>query len=370
MENQNVSFSQYLFSIVLFNFGSSVVLGINNSVGQDTWISILLGAVLAVPLFCAYSRLTTLFPQTDLFTILQTVFGKVAGKVLVAVFTWYSLHLAALVLGNFTEFTQTSSLPETPRLPIMILMILTTVYLARKGMKGIGKWSMINIFVVVFVVFFSFLAAIPQIKMDALMPFFEHSPDKLFKSSVEILTFPYAETVVFFALADAFKKKENPYKMLLVSLSIVVSLFLIIFVRNIATLGRTLSSINYFPSYMTARTMGIGDFLARIEGSISTNFLLAGIVKIAVCLLAASKGIASLFNLPNYQSIVLPVGLLTMGITSTLYESIMDMFKFIEVYAFYAFPFQVILPVAALIAGEIYVRKHNLPKIEPYRPYN
>lgn len=359
MKSENATFAQIMFSIVLFNFGSSVVMGISDGVVQDAWIAIVLGAVLIAPVFCVYARLFRLFPEKDLFEMMRIVFGKVGAKVLTVLFVWYATHLAALVLRNFSEFTKIATMPETPQLPIMILMILTTIYLARSSMRAIGKWSLVVVFIVLSVVALTFAAAIPQLHFDDLMPFFEHSPAQVAQATFGVFSFPYAETVMFLCLAGSFEKKDNPYKLFLYALSIILLVFIAVFLRNLTLLGNALSSLNYFPSYVTARIIGISDFLARIEGSISSNFLFAGIVKIAVCLLAASKGVASLFNLEHYQPIVLPMGMLALALCAILYENTMEMFTFIKYYPYYAFPFQVILPLALWIGGEIYVKKHT-----------
>lgn len=359
MKNEKITFHQMMFSIVLFNFGSSVVMGISNDVAQDAWVPILLGAVLVIPLFFMYARILKLFPEKDLFEIMQIVFGKIGGKVLTVLFIWYAVYLGALVLRNFSEFTQISAMPETPQLPIMIVMILTTVYLARSSMRAIGRWSLVIVFFVLSVVVLTFIASIPQLNLNDLMPFFEHPPSEIAKATFEVFSFPYAETVIFLCLVGSFQKKDNPYKLFLYALAVILSVFILVFLRNLTLLGTTMMGLDYFPSYVTARIIGIGDFLARIEGSISSNFLFAGIVKITACLLAASKGMASLFKLEHYRAIVLPMGMLALAICAILYENTMEMFAFLAYYPYYAFPFQVIIPLAVWIRGEFYVKKHK-----------
>lgn len=359
MKDEKATFNQIMFSMVLFNFGSSVVMGVSSGVGQDSWIPIVLGAVLAMLVFLVYARIIRLFPEKDLFEIMEIVFGKIVGKVLTALFVWYAIYLSALVLRNFSEFTQISAMPETPQLPIMILMILTTVYLARSGVRAIGRWSQVIIFFVLSVVVLTFMAAIPHLKLNDLMPFFEHPPAKIAKCAFELFSFPYAETVIFLGLAGSFQKKDNPYKLFAYALIMVLCVFILVFLRNLTLLGATLMEMEYFPSYVTARIIDIGDFLARIEGSISSNFLFAGIVKITVCLLAACKGMASLFKLQQYRGIVLPMGMLSLAICAIVYKNTMDMFAFLSYYSYFAFPFQVVIPLLVWIGGEIYVKKHR-----------
>jgi spore germination protein KB len=147
--------------------------------------------------------------------------------------------------------------------------------------------------------------------------------------------------------------------MFLYALIIVLAVFLLVFVRNLSLLGVTVMCLDYFPSYVAARIIEVGDFLARIEGSISTNFLFAGIVKVTSCLLAASKGMACLFNLDHCRPVVLPMGMLSLALCAIVYKNTMEMFAFLPYYPYYAFPFQVAIPLMAWIGGEIYVKKHK-----------
>jgi spore germination protein KB len=357
MDNEKVTFNQAMFSIVLFNFGSSVIVGVSTGTGQEVWISILLANVLVIPLYLLYARILKLFPEKNLYAILETLFGKVVGKVFIALFIWYAIHLCALVTRDFSEFTRVCSLPETPLLPIMILMILTTIFLARSGTRAIGKWSVAVFFIVMFVAFFTFVAAVPKLKPDLLLPFLEHSPAQFAESAFQLFSFPYGETVVFLCLADSFQKKDSPYKLFLYALIITLFVFIIVTMRNLALLGQALTQISYFPSYLAVRIIEVGSFLTRIEGSISSNFVLAGIVKITICLLAASKGMARLCNLQDYRPLVLPMGMLALALGAISFKSIMELFVFNQYYAYYAFPFQVIIPVVVWIAGEIHARR-------------
>lgn len=357
MQKEKVTINQAMFSVVLFNFGSSVVMGVNTDVNQDAWIAILVAALISVPLFFMYSRMLQLFPGKNLFQTAELLFGTVGGKIIAVLFTWYALHLAALVLRNFSEFTQVSTMPTTPQLPIMILMMLTAVYLARSGMAAIGKWSIIASMFILFVVFFTVAASIHQMKIVDLLPILSSPPEKLVKASMQVFAFPFGETVLFLCLGDSLDRNTGSSKMFMRALVIVLIIFLLVFLRNLTLLGNSLMNASYFPSYVTVRIIEVGDFLERIEGSISSNFLLAGIVKITVCLLAAGKGLASIFRLRNGATLLFPVGMLALAFCAMLYHSTMEMFAFIQIYFYYALPFQVILPFIIWIAGEFHARK-------------
>ena len=359
MPNEKVTIHQATFSIMLFSFGSSVILGISTKANQDVWISILLAAVLAIPVLLIYARIISLFPEKNLYAISEILFGKIIGKIVSVLMMWYSIHLAALVLRNFAEFIQVFDMPETPQLAIMILITVSTTYLARSGMRAIGKWSVVAVCFVCFVVLFTFGTSIHQMNASNLLPLIESSPAQIAKESFAILAFPYAESVIFLCLADSFQKQDSPYKMFFYSLGLIVVVFLLVFMRNLMLLGRAMMELSYYPSYIAVRVIGIGDFFARIESSISSNFILAGIVKISACLLAAGKGIAQVFGVKTHRTLILPMGMCTLALCAILFKSTMEMFAFIDYYLYYAAPFQIIIPLIIWIGAERYTRKQE-----------
>lgn len=114
----------------------------------------------------------------------------------------------------------------------------------------------------------------------------------------------------------------------------------------------------YFPSYAAVGRINVGDFIQRIEGTVAIVFVVCVFVKFSVCLLAASQGIARLFRLSNYRSVVLQTGLLTTFLAYSLFDNIMEMEHFAsKIYPYYAFPFQVIVPLLLLLGAEIKVRR-------------
>ena len=74
---------------------------------------------------------------------------------------------------------------------------------------------------------------------------------------------------------------------------------------------------------MAVRLIDVGSFFTRMEGSIATNFILAGIIKLLICLLAATKGTAALFHVEDERKLVLPVSLLVVALAAIVYNNVM-----------------------------------------------
>ena len=357
MNKETISFRQAIYSIILFIFGSSVVLGVNETAGQDAWISLLLATAGAFPLYMMYARIIRLYPETDFYDIILTVFGKIIGKVLIGLFTWYAIHLAAIVIRNFSEFLQIVSMPETPELPLMAALALVTAYLAKSSTSVLGKWSVIMLPIVSIVVLLTLILSVKDMDLTNLLPILENGWKPVAEGAYQIITFPFAEVVVFLCLAGSIKKQDNPYKIYGYSLLAGSVFLLLVILRNFVILGPMMVNISYFSSYTTARILRLGDFLSRIEGTITINFLLSGILKITVCLIAGAKGIAKLFNITVYKNMLMPASMLALALCAIIYKSAMEMFGFIQYYQFYAIPFQIVIPLAVWIAAEVTVRK-------------
>jgi spore germination protein KB len=350
---------QAIAILMMFNFGSSVVMGVSTGVKQDSWIALALGTVFSLPIVLMYARIISLNPGKSLFEALESRLGRVLGKLACVLMSWYALHLGALVLRNFSEFIQVSALLETPQLPVLIIMTLTICALILKGAKALGKWAVATLPVVLFVVVITVIFSLGIMKFDNILPMFEHPFGDIAKEGFSIFSFPFAETVVFLGVADCVRQEDRPAGVYLIGILLSAAILLVIILRNLFILGPAVVSVEYFPSFAAARIISVGDFLSRIEGSISINFMLAGVTKIAVCLIAASRGLACLFGVKDWKILVLPSGLLAVALSSILYGNLMEMFAFVKFYPYYAIPFEIAVPVLLWAVSEIRAKRER-----------
>lgn len=357
MQKNYMTYHQHVFLLFLFLLGSSVLFGINAEAAQDSWIALILATLIALPMILIYARILKLFPETDLFGIIDQVFGKIIGKVLVVLLTWYALHLSAIVLSNFTEYISIVALPETPKVVVMTFLLVVTMYLARSKPKTLGQWAVISSITVILLIGFTIILAIKEMDFKNLLPIMPNGPKGVIIGAGQIFTFPFAESVIFLSIGNSIKKGESSYKIYLFAIISGAFIMLLIYLRNIVTLGAPMANNSYFSSFNMARTIQIGDFLSRIEGTISINFVLAGLTKITVCLICAAKGISSLFQVENFEHMISPMGLLTISLSAILYKNTLEMFDFLKYYSIYAIPFQIIIPVLIWIVAERYAKK-------------
>ncbi|KUO75315.1 MAG: spore gernimation protein [Clostridia bacterium BRH_c25] len=363
MNKELISDQQGINLTVLFIFGSTLVMGTGGQAKGDTWIAVMLVLFLSVPVLMVYARILSRYPGKDLYDILEEVFGKYLGRAFSLAFIWFSFHLGALVLRNFGEFMNTVGLPETPKAVPIIMFALICAIGVKSGIETLGKCSSLFIVGVFSLLFLLAFLTIPNMKSENLLPIMYDGFKPVLQGTFSAFSFPFGELVVFMMVFDSLKKPNSSYKVYLKSLVIGGLVVFFISIRNVMVLGAdTLGSV-YFPSYTAISRINIGNFLQRLEIAVSIVFTLSGFIKISICLMAATKGITKLFGFKDYRVFVTPVGLLMVNLAYLVYDSIMEMFEWaFEIWPYYAFPFQVILPLIILIAVELKARLQNKNK--------
>ena len=349
--------------VILFIFSGNVLLGYGSKLQQDIWFAILLAISVAIPVVLMYARILRLFPGCSLYEVSDNVLGKVGGKVFSLLFSGYALFLASLVLDDFTEFIKLEAMPETPRLVIAVLMLCIILYLSYSGMRVLGKWSVLILPVVLLMMLLTLLFGIPSYRLDHIFPIFNHSVDEITTDTINIFSFPFGEIVLLLGLGNGFGKNTKPTSVLLTGLLIGGILLFLVFVRNLLILGVPSMENVYFPSFMAARLISVGESFTRIEGAISYNYLIAGLTKITVCLLVSAKGFAHIFGLKDYKILFIPISLVILIMALVQITSILDLEAIILIYPRIAIPFQ-LLPLVLWIPGEIKNRiqkKKNAP---------
>jgi spore germination protein KB len=361
MNREIINSRQAICILIIFIMGTTLLLGTGGEAKNDTWISIIIGMFMALPMLLIYGRILTLFKGLDIYEIVLLVFGKFIGKIIVILYTWYAFHLGSLILRNFGEFINTVAMPETPIFVPMLLLGILCIMAIRGGVEVLGRSAMFFLPMILILIVIVILLGIPQLHFNYIKPVLYNGFAPAIKGSFSAFSFPFAETVLLTTILFALQTKKSVYKVYLSGFLIGGAIVLIISVRNILMLSPDIAGILYFPSHAAVSRVRIGNFIQRIEVTVAIVFVISAFIKAAVCLYAASTGLSKVFGLKNYRIIVVQIGLLMIYFSYIIYDSIMEMeYWAFKVYSYYAFPFQAILPIIILIVAEIRLRRGSI----------
>ena len=354
MEKEVISQKQAIIIMSTFIIGSSTIISSGIQAKQDIWIATIIAMVMACLIILVYGRISKLFPEKNIYEILDFPFGKVFSKIISLFFLWYSFSLGALVLRNSSEFARIISLPETPICVFALSAIILNIWSVRGGIELLGRFLAIFFPIYIMMIAAVTFLSIPLFDFDNLKPILYEGINPVLKASFQIFTFPFAETVIFLCLMGSLRKGSSVYKVYYISLLIAGILLLVVAVRSILVLGVPNNIIQKFASYASARLIKIGTFLQRIEASVAIVFMISGFTKTTVCMYTATKGLVHLFNIKDYRKLAAPVGILMALYSIIIHKDAAEMVEWAnKIYPYYAIPFQIFIPVIVWITAEI-----------------
>ena len=357
MRKEQISESQAYILIITLLIGTTSALSSYVKSEQNTWISLLVALVTITPIVIVYGNILNNHPDKDLFQILEHIFGKIVGKIVGALYTFYFFHLGAICIRNMTEFIQVASFPETPQYFVALFIGALAIYILKAGLEVMARVNKFIFPFLIFIIGLTVLLAIPRADATNFLPILEDGWLPVIKNSFLISTFPFGETVVFLTFFNTIREKKRASKIYLKGIYLGGLTFLSVISRNILVLGFPILSSNVFPSYDAVSLINIGNFIRGTEVIIATVITIAGFIKVSLCLLASCIGTARLFGFDDYKWVSAPLTLLMMSLSFILYDSTMRMVEWVNVYQYYVIPFQLVFPILILIFGWLKNRK-------------
>jgi len=195
--------------------------------------------------------------------------------------------------------------------------------------------------------------------ISRLKPLLSNGLAPLLKGAFSSFSFPFGQTVIFTMVFSNISKIKNYKKIFIVGLLIGGGLVLLTTLRNMLVLGSETASSVYFQSTMAVSLISLG-FLERLEMTVIIVFLVCIFIKVSICILATCNGISKVFGFDDYKFIATPVALLMLNVSFFIYKSTMEMSFFTyNIWQYYSFVFQVIIPLVIFIASEI--KNHKSP---------
>ncbi len=360
MNRETISDKQGICLILLFISGETLARQTASRAGQDLWLAIIIAIVFAIPMVLMYARLLSLFSGKDLFDIFELLFGKYFGKTMSGLFFFYALYTGSWVLRNVSEASITTTVPETPKVIFMLFYIFLSIWVVKEGIEVLGRWASLFVILNSPLPSILILLLIPEMDINNIRPVLFNGIKPVMEGALQAFTFPFAETMVFTMILCSLKTRKSPYGIYVKGLLLGGMLILGVSLAEVLVLGPDIYTSTYFPNQNVATKVDLGDFLQRMEVVVMVAIVTSAFLKISIYLLAATRGIAKIFNLKDYRFIVTPVGALmvTLAIFGPAEDNIMEVFRVMdEVWIYSALPLQIFIPASVFIFAEIKMKR-------------
>lgn len=362
MEKAKINPTQLFVLVVLFEMGSSILVGLGAEAKQDAWITILLGMISGIALFHVIYFLFLYYPDIPPTSYVQKITGKFMGRILAFFYIVYFIYGASRVLRDFGELLTTTIYSNTPLFIVNTLMILAIIYGIHKGFEVLARVGELYFALVYFLAISGILlvAFSGLIHIENLQPMLENGWKPVIKTTVkETITFPFGEMIVFSMVLPFVNERKKVRKvciggMLLSGINIMITSMI-----NVAALGVDLFVRSPFPLLSTVSKIQLADFIERLDVLFMLYLVIGGFFKIAIFYYAAVAATADLFHFKNQRKLIFPIGLITlfasMTIASNYAEHIQEGLQIVPIYLHW--PFQIIVPMILLVIAYFRNRK-------------
>lgn len=319
-----ISAGQLKFSVACFVQSSVLLSGFFAKVSrQDSWISVLMGFALFIPVYYVYHVLLKQFPGKSLLQIGSEVFGKAGGRIMAIFYAFFFWSLSALNTRDVGNFVTNHILPETPLIFVMAFFIIVCIYAVRKGVETITRYSYIFVVITFVVLIGNGILLIKDMKYENFLPMMTYEPIKYVQSAHNIASISFGEVFVFLIMVpNVSAEKASFSRVLFFGVLIGAASLLFTVLRDVAVLGSDymLPSV---PSYGVVRNINIADIFTRMEIFYALIMIILHFFKVSILLYGTMVCISHAFNLKSFYYLVPIMGALTVFLGVISFDSAM-----------------------------------------------
>ena len=348
--SNQINLQTAVFILLILHIGSFGMFGPEQGFYAGVWLSWLLSLLGFVPVLLLWSHLVKNMPNMDLFAMLEHGFGRVLGRLFGLCYILFFLFLAASARFFYAAMTQMLTLSFTPFVVILLLFFLLSAYLAKSGLQAMGKWCALLVALMAGMTILFFLLATPIMRVENVLPLMPNGGEGVLRGAARFFVLTIGNAVIMLALLGNVEAKASPRKLFFYATAITVLFFVFHFLRDTAILGQGGVEASIYPSYKAAGLIRLGGTGTRIEVFVLLFDTMAGLSKVALCIIAAARGLARLFGQSEENAFVLSVAFLTVGLSALLFSNLHTLFSMAPTYLRIAPVFQVLIPLLLSIA--------------------
>ena len=343
--SNQINLQTAVFILLILHIGSFGTFGSGHGFYAGVWVSWLLSFLGFIPALFLWSYLVKKMPGMDLFAMLEHGFGKVLGRMITLLYILFFLFLAASTQFFYAAMTQMLTLNVTPFVVILLLFFLLSAYLAKSGLQAIGKWCVLLTVLAAVMAFLFFLLAAPIMQMEHIFPLMPSGGVGILRGAIHFFALTIGNAVMMLALLGNLEEKASPRKLFFIATSVAVLFFTFNFLRDTVVLGQGGVGASVYPSYKAAGLIRLGSTGTSVEVFVLLFDVVAGLTKVALCIVAAARGFARLFGQTEENAFVLSIAFLTVGAAAALFSNLHTLFSVVPTYQRIAPVFQVFIPL-------------------------
>ncbi|MCD7032920.1 endospore germination permease [Metabacillus sp. GX 13764] len=353
-----------LMLTVSFITGSSLLMapGITTAAAKNNgWISMLIAAFCGLLLNLLLVFLIKKYRYQSIFDCAEKAAGPFIGGVITLLIVFYSLHLAAYVVRNVSNFMITSVNPEGSTAIYEAALLTAVCFTTLYGLNNLARLNEFLLPGLFFLLIASFGLVINQFDGSHLKPFFRDNPGSLVMGAYPTVGFPFIEIISLMSLFSYVSNKKHLGRSFLLTLFLSGCFLAASVVLCIGVEGYDLVSRQPYATFEIMRGITIVKLFERIEILTGTFWIFGIFIKITICFLAAMLGLQKLARHNSYYSFLLPSAVFVWVMSLEFHPDTVDFSHYVtSVWTLWWFTLYVLVCLVLLIG--IMRKKHKPEK--------
>jgi len=353
-----ISARQFTIITILFSIGSAILIIpkiLAMEAKQGAWIAAILGVVVSILLVKLFIAVASLTRDMSLVEINEKILGKWVGKAVSITFVFFTFISAGVLLQFVENFMRTEIMPETPAIAFNVFFSLLIIFGCYLGLETIARTAelLFPFFVLLFVAFAVLI--FPQIDVQNIQPVLEVGTKPLIFSTLLFMgyfSFPMVVLLMLFPVSiNEYKGAKNAFYIGTIIGGIVL---IVIIGLAILVLGADFTAHQRFPSFTLAKRISLGNFLERLEVIMAFLWIITIFYRVLIYFYATVIGIAQIFNLKDYRSLLLPLGMILVVVSLIVSPNVVytDVYNK-DIWVLYASTYGLFLPLVLLVVSKI-----------------
>jgi spore germination protein KB len=362
-----ISTKQLMFSVAAFIIASTMLTSfLYTYTKNETWIPVTLAAAFSYAVASIYGRLAKNHAGLSLVEINDAVFGRIAGKIVSALYVFYFFTLVVLNTRDLGGFVSGFILQNTPISITYVVFLFLCSYAARKGAVSMTRYAVLLTIIYIAAVVFNLLLLINRIHLENLRPVFM-APLKNYLLGTHIVAMlPFCEVLTFLMFVPYLQKPDEAGKAFRRGIVLAFCVMLVIVLRDIVVLGKY-SLYASSPTYSSIRLIDVGDILTRLEIVFAVMLMTMLFFKVSILFFTTVKALSQLLHIKDYSIFVNILVALCAVYSNAMFSSSFEHTQWTNTAAVYSTFFVLLLPLATLIVSEVQKKVRLKAEVEPLK---
>lgn len=277
---------------------------------QYAWLISIASTLLSLPFVALVVRLGQRFPDMTILQYTQVLLGPWAGKLL-GIFLLLSFFVIAVTIDRAFGAAWTTPMVETPMLVFVLFFSFLAANAARNGLEVIARMAEMMVFIIIVLLLLVYILPYPAFNAENLKPWIQDW-GSLFQNTFQHLltgTYFFTQFIVIGMIIPYLKRPQEAMRPAILATLISGGLMTIQCFSLILVFGMTANSFS-LPTFSLVRAISFGAFFERFEVLALVFWTVTTGAKLALFLWVLAVGIGQLGHLGRFQPLCYPIGAL------------------------------------------------------------